>query len=264
MSVLRGELIRVTSTRLLLWTAVTAVVVAAFLSGVLAIVGPENANPPMPGIDTAEGAGLILGLSIVTLFIPALIGTVAVTGEYRHRTIGTTFLAVPRRGRVLGAKLVVFALVGLVYGVLSSLTTGLVLVAAAAVRGVPLAIGVDDLLLSLGKLAVASAVYVLLGVAIGALARNQIVAIGIVLGYFYFLENVIMIVPGVNALYPYLPGGATASLTRFTFLTDAISEQTPLAAAPLVSPMLGALILLGYTAVGALVALAVPLRRDIA
>ncbi|MFP3607233.1 hypothetical protein, partial [Paraburkholderia sp. SIMBA_053] len=85
-----------------------------------------------------------------------------------------------------------------------------------------------------------------------------------VLGYFYFLENVIMIVPGVNALYSYLPGGATASLTRVTFLTDAISEQTPLAAAPLVSPMLGALILLGYTAVGALVALAVPLRRDIA
>ena len=264
MSALRGELIRISSTRLLLWTAVTAVAVAAFLSGVLALVGPENANPPMPGIDTAEGAGLILGLSTLTLFIPALIGTVAVTGEYRHRTIGTTFLAVPRRGRVLGAKLAVFTLVGVVYGVLSSLTTGLVLSAAAAVRGVPLGIGADELTLALGKLAVASAVYVLLGVAIGALARNQIVAIGVVLGYFYFLENVIMLVPGVNALYPFLPGGATASLTRFTFLTDAISEQTPLAAAPLVSPMLGALILLGYTAVGSVVALAVPLRRDIA
>lgn len=263
MSALRGELSRVLATRLLLWTTLTAVVVAATLTGLLAIVGPENSNPPMPGIDTPEGAGMILGLGTVTLFIPALIGTLAVTGEYRHRTIGTTFLAVPRRGRVLGAKLVVFALVGAVYGVLSSLTTGLVLVSVASVRGLELGIGIDDLVPALGKLAVASAVYVLLGVAIGALARNQILAIGIVLGYFYFIEYVIMLIPGVNILYPYLPGGATASLTRFTFLTQTISEQTTLAAAPLVSPIMGAIILLGYTLVGALVAVAVPLRRDV-
>jgi hypothetical protein len=264
MNVLRGELSRITATRLLLWAAIVAVAVAASLTGVLAFVGPEHANPPMPGIDTAEGAGMILGLGTVTLFIPALLGTVAVTSEYRHRTIGTTFLVVPRRGRVLGAKLLVFAVVGLVYGVLASLTTGLVLVSAAAIRGVELGVGLDDLAAVFGKLTIASAVYVLLGVAIGALARHQLLAIGVVLGYFYFLEYVIMLIPGVNVVYPYLPGGATASLTRFTFLTQTISEQTPLEAAPLVSPLLGALILVGYTVVGALVALAVPLRRDIA
>lgn len=264
MNVLRGEVSRITATRLLLWAAIVAVAVAASLTGVLAFVGPEHANPPMPGIDTAEGAGMILGLGTVTLFIPALLGTVAVTSEYRHRTIGTTFLVVPRRGRVLGAKLLVFALVGVVYGVLASLTTGLVLVSAAAIRGVELGVGLGDLAAVLGKLTIASAVYVLLGVAIGALARHQLLAIGVVLGYFYFLEYVIMLIPGVNVVYPYLPGGATASLTRFTFLTQTISEQTPLEAAPLVSPLLGALILVGYTVVGALVALAVPLRRDIA
>lgn len=264
MNVLRGELSRITATRLLLWAAIVAVAVAASLTGVLAFVGPEHANPPMPGIETAEGAGMILGLGTVTLFIPALLGTVAVTSEYRHRTIGTTFLVVPRRGRVLGAKLLVFAVVGLVYGVLASLTTGLVLVSAAAIRGVELGVGLGGLAAVLGKLTIASAVYVLLGVAIGALARHQLLAIGVVLGYFYFLEYVIMLIPGVNVVYPYLPGGATASLTRFTFLTQTISEQTPLEAAPLVSPLLGALILVGYTVVGALVALAVPLRRDIA
>lgn len=263
MSALRGELSKVMATRLLLWTAVTAVGIAGSLTGLLAFIGPENSTPPMPGIDTAEGAGMILGLGTVTLFIPALIGTVAVTSEYRHRTIGTTFLAVPRRGRVLGAKLLVFSAVGVVYGVLSSLTTGIVLLSVAAMRGVELGVGVDELTSALGKLAIASAVYVLLGVAIGALARNQLVAVGIVLGYFYFVEYVIMLIPGLNVLYPNLPGGATASLTHFTFLTQTISEQTALAAAPLVSPLLGALILLGYTLAGALIAVTVPLRRDV-
>ncbi len=102
MSVLRGELIRVNLDPVACcgqrsrpsWSPPSS-------PGVLAIVGPENANPPMPGIDTAEGAGLILGLSTVTLFIPALIGTVAVTGEYRHRTTRDDLLG--RSARAAGA-----------------------------------------------------------------------------------------------------------------------------------------------------------------
>ena len=35
---------------------------------------------------------------------------------------------------------------------------------------------------------------------------HQLLAIGIVLGYFYFLEHVLMLIPGVNTIYPFLPG----------------------------------------------------------
>ncbi|MCO5953993.1 hypothetical protein [Microbacterium yannicii] len=121
----------------------------------------------------------------------------------------------------------------------------------------------EHLVVMLAQLAAASAVYMVLGVGIGALARHQLLAIGIVLGYFYFLEHVLMLIPGVNALYPILPGGATASLTRFTFLTDAIAEQTSLTAAPLASPLLGAAILVLYALLAAGAALIAPLRRDL-
>jgi ABC-2 type transport system permease protein len=197
------------------------------------------------------------------LFIPALIGTVAITSEYRHRTIGTTFLAVPRRGRVLGAKLAVYTVLGLLYGVVASVTAGLTLIGAGALRGVAIGLSTEQLVVMLAQLAAASAVYMVLGVGIGALARHQLLAIGIVLGYFYFLEHVLMLIPGVNALYPLLPGGATASLTRFTFLTDAIAEQTSLTAASVASPLSGAAILVTYALLAAGAALIVPLRRDL-
>lgn len=263
MNTILGETVRLFSTRLVLWALLAAIACGGLLTGLLAVIGPEHATPPLPGIDTPDGAAFLVGLSGMLLFVPALIGTIAITSEYRHRTIGTTFLAVPRRGRVLAAKLVVYAMFGLAYGVVASAASGLALMAGAALRGVRLGMTGEQLVILLTQMAVASAVYMVLGVAIGALARNQLVAIGVVLGYFYFLEYVVMLIPGVNLVYPFLPGGATASLTRFTFLTETLAEQTTWSAAPLGSPAVGGAILLGYALVAAVVAVAVPLRRDL-
>ncbi|TWD84399.1 ABC-2 family transporter [Kribbella amoyensis] len=260
---IRGELTRLFSTRLPRWAAIAAIGSGGGLTGILALTGPENASPPMPGIDTPEGAGLVLSVSALLLFVPALFGTIAITSEYRHRTIGTTFLAVPRRARVLVAKLVVYGAGGFCYGLIASATAGLALLGAAAVRGVTLALSPADLLLLLAKLAVVAAVYVVIGVGIGALARHQLVAVGIVLGYFYFLEYVLMIVPGVNRLYPFLPGGATSSLTTLTVLTDTIADQTSGSLSTPLAPVPAAFVLLAYAAVASVVAAVVPLRRDL-
>ncbi|MGX1694261.1 ABC transporter permease [Microbacterium keratanolyticum] len=263
MKLIHGELIKLVTLRLALWTILLAAACGMLLTGALALIGPENATPPMSGLDTVEGVEIVLGLPAVLLFVPALIGTIAVTSEYRHRTIGTTFLAAPRRGRVLGAKLVVYALLGLSYGIICSAASGVALYAGAAARGVAIPLPVGELVVPLLQLALAAAVYMVLGVSIGALARNQLVAIAVVLGYFYVLEFVLMTIPGVNSLYPFLPGGATASLTSFSFLTDALAEQTSLGAASLASPVMGAFILLAYAGVAGLLAILVPLRRDL-
>ena len=52
-----------------------------------------------------------------------------------------------------------------------------------------------------------------------------------------------MLIAGINAIYPFLPGGTTASLTGFDFLTDAFASQTALAPATVASPVLGASVL---------------------
>ncbi|QTX04954.1 ABC transporter permease [Agromyces archimandritae] len=263
MNVIRGEFIRLRATGVLLWSTLIALACGGGTTLLLALTGPQNAQPPMPDIDTPEGVGFVLGIGTVLLFVPALIGTVAITSEYRHRTIGTTFLAVPRRGRVLTAKLAVYTMLGLVYGAVLSSSALLALTVATWMRGVPLGVAPADLAPALAQLALAATAYMLLGVGIGALARSPLVAIGVVVGYFLFAEYLLMLIPGVNAFYPFLPGGATASLTRFDFLTDAIAHQTALAQAPMASPALGAAILVGYAAAAALVAVFAPLRRDL-
>lgn len=131
---------------------------------------------------------------------------------------------------------------------------------ATAFRCVRLAV---DLVPALIQLSLAAAAYMLLGVGIGALARSPFVAIGVVLGYFLFVEYALMMIPGVNAIYPFLPGGATASLTSFDFLTGAIASQTALTPATIVSPVVGAATLVLCAVIAAILAVFVPLRRDL-
>ncbi|WP_052423060.1 hypothetical protein [Nonomuraea candida] len=74
----------------------------------LALVGPENFDPPMPGLHTEAGVRAVLGfLGFLgfTAFVPAAIGTLAVTSEHRHRTITFTFLYAPDRWRVPAAPI---------------------------------------------------------------------------------------------------------------------------------------------------------------
>ncbi|MDF2562906.1 MAG: transporter permease, partial [Microbacterium sp.] len=81
---IRGEFTKLFATRLPIWSLVIAAASGGALTGLLALVGPQNATPPLPGLDTVEGVGIVVGMSGLLLFVPALIGTIAVTSEYRH------------------------------------------------------------------------------------------------------------------------------------------------------------------------------------
>ncbi len=262
-ALISAEWLRLTTTRLWLWGSLAALG-SGGLVGLLALAGPENFTPPLPGLDTAQGTLVLIGLLGLTMFAPALLGTAAVASEYRHRTITATALFAPRRWTWLAAKLVAYAGGGLVYGLLAAATAAAALFAVAALKGVTLGLPSITVLALLGRIALTMGVYTLLGVAVGALLRNQVTALLVVGAYFYMIETALLLIPGIQAIYPYLPGGATAALTGFAYLTEAVADQTGTAAAHLLPAPVGGAVLLGYALVAGAVAVAAPLRRDIA
>lgn len=261
--ILKGEYLRLFRTRLPAWAALVALATGAFFPGVIALVGPENATPPMPGLDTPDGVQTVLGLASMTLFIPALLGTLAIAAEYQHRTITTTFVTVPARWKALLAKQLVYATAGLAYGALFAGATAAALLARSQIAGEALGVPPGRLVGLLLGLTVAAAAYTVIGVAVGAIARHPLVAGGIVFGYFYLVEPLFLVVPGVNLIYPVLPGGATAALIGFTYLSDAMSSEMGMSGPPFATALAGAALLFAYGAAASLIALVLPLRRDV-
>ena len=259
----KAEIRRLIATRLWIGLLLAAGLFGGGMMGVMAFVGPENFDPPMPGLDTGTGLRAVLGILGYTAFVPAAVGALAVTSEYRHRTAAVTFLFAPRRGQVLAAKLATYGVAGLAYGLILAGTAAGALFTVAAVRGVSLGLPVGVVLALLARIGLAMVVYMLIGAGVGALLRNQVVALCVVIGYLYMGEPLLMMIPGVNALYPVLPGGATAALTDFTYLADAISQEVGSTAVRLLPPAAGALLLVGYALAASLIAVVLPMRRDI-
>ncbi|MCO8270761.1 ABC transporter permease [Actinoplanes sp. TRM 88003] len=263
MNLLRAEFRRLLATRMWRGLLLAAALLGGGLMGAMALVGPQNFSPPMPGLDTGTGVRSLLGFLGYTAFVPAAVGALAVTSEYRHRTAAVTFLFAPRRGQVLAAKLAAFGGAGLAYGVILAGTAAGALFGVAAIRGISLGLPTGTVLGLLARVGLAMVVFLLIGVGVGALLRNQVAALSVVIGYLYLGEPLLMMIPGVNRLYPVLPGGATAALTDFTYLADAISQEVGSTAVHLLPPAGGALLLTAYALTAALLATILTLRRDI-
>ncbi|NUR87270.1 MAG: ABC transporter permease subunit [Nonomuraea sp.] len=262
-NLVRAEFRRLLSTRSWPVVLLLAALLGGGLVGVCALVGPENFTPPMPGLDTEDGVRAVLGFIGFTAFVPAAIGTLAVTSEYRHATVNVTFLLAPRRWQALAAKLITYGVAGLLYGLVLAGTAALSLFGAAAARGTRLGLPATTIVELLARLGLAMAAYTLLGVGVGALLRHQVAALAVVIGYLYGGELVLVMIPGVREIYPWLPGGATSALTDFTAVADALSQQLSAAPVELLSPLAGALVLLGYAALASTAAVLRPMRGDV-
>lgn len=259
---LRAEFRKLSGTRLWLWMLLATVLVTGTMVGAIGVAGPQG-DPPMPGIDTEAGIRAALGAGSFLIIFPALLGATAMTQEYRHRTIAPAFLFAPRRYSVVLAKVAVYAVVGVGFGVAAAVAAGTALGGALLVTGLEPGAGLGTIVGLLARLVAAMAVYTVVGVGVGALIPNQLAALAVLGGYLYAGEPLLMLIPGVNQVYPYLLGGATSALTQFTALSDAVA--TEIGSAPtLLPPVVGAVVVLGYGLAAAAVAVALPVRRDVA
>lgn len=147
------------------------------------------------------------------------------------------------------AKMLTGVLVGVGISVLA-LTLGLLVVLPVLVtKGIALS-AVASAEAALATIGI-SALYALMGVALGVLTRNQTVALVTALLWSLVLENVVPILVRAPQLYAWLPGGAA----------DAVIGRER---SGLLDPIGGGLLLAAYAAVLAAAGTLLVMRRDTA
>lgn len=235
----------------------------AFIGFVMAlsfVVAPDDAGL-LSGPDLAASVyGLVNAIGYV---FPLVIGSLAMTTEFRHKTITQSLLVEPRRGVFLGAKLLATVPLGLLYGVVGTLA---VVGASAPVLanqgdGAFLTDGDVVTVILLGVLV--TALWAIIGAAFGSVLTNQVAAIVVILAFTQFVEPVGRVVLGafdsLDGVAKFLPGAAADGLMGASFFGALGGESGELLSRPA-----ALLVLLAYAGVLALVGRYTTLRRDIA
>ena len=260
---IRSETLKIFTTRLwwglLIGVALTSVGFALLTS---LIAGRDlGGGPASPGVgDPAVVRSVYTaGLGVAYLFALAL-GVVAMAGEYRHQTMSATVLTSPHRVRIVVAKLIALIGVGAAYGVVvvaAGVAAGAPVIAA---RGGDLRLFTDGVPRALLLAVLAVALWTVLGLGVGTLIRNQVLALLLAIGIAWIAEPILAF--ALNALNAgevakYLPSQATSALVQPS--TGAGGGVT----VDLLPWWAGALMLVGYAAVAGVLGAAITLRRDI-
>src|SRR5690606_1798202 len=129
---------------------------------------------------------------------PLAMGALAVTAEFRHRTLSATLLAEPDRTVVLVSKLIVQGGVGAFLGFCGVAGAMVAAASALAIGGEPTVLG-DPAIWGTAALAVlALALWGMVGVGFGALVPNQVASIVIILAFTQLIEPMLRL--GLAAL----------------------------------------------------------------
>ena len=252
-ALVRAEWTKLFTTRVWIGLLVGACVMAGGFAALLTGLAGQEGGPPPVGSPDYEALALAVASNAVVFAL--ILGIIGMTQEFRHRTATPTFLTTPKRGRVVVAKLVAYALAAVPFALAAVAVTVAVVVVYAGARGAAPSLSGEnaEVLLSAG---LAIVVYAVIGVGLGALLRNQVGAIVGALVYLYVVEPLLSAFSATAAVYKWLPGGALEAMTT-TF-------RGPQAIAPdLLERWQGGLLLLGYGLVAALVGTLLSVRRDV-
>src|SRR5690606_28292963 len=197
-----------------------------------------------------------------------VVGVLSIGQEFRHKTATSTFLASPRRWRVVIAKVVALVVIAVGNGVLhlvgGVIGGGIFL----ALNDLPLFPEPTQLLRTFALALLVLAVWSLIGIGFGVLIPNQIAALFVAVAVVWIVEPLLgfglTFLDGGDAFARFFPSQATtATLDVFTGLDGELAQAMGATGGQLVW-WAAALVLLAYAAVMTAVGVLLPRRRDIA
>jgi ABC-type transport system involved in multi-copper enzyme maturation permease subunit len=249
-ALVRAELLKLRSARITTWLLLASLALVTLT--VIASTPTANSESSL-SLDDPSLLAVVVGSAFgVPQVLIALYGTTAFTQEFRYGTITQTYLGEPRRTRIFSAKWLALALVSVV------VTT------ATLVLAVPLATALihyrngdvtagaqfwQTIAASFGVMVL----YAVIGVALGALIRNQIVAVPALLVWMLAVEWIV--VPSYPPVGRWLPLGAASAVMQLESSIGLDGKLLP--------PVFGGLVLAAYAAGAAALALWAAPQRDV-
>jgi ABC-type transport system involved in multi-copper enzyme maturation permease subunit len=243
---LRAELLKLRTTRTFAALAGAAIGTSLLITILIAAITEPTRDEVLLDVFNSDTSSLFI------VFL-ALLG---IGGEWRHRTITSSLLAAPDRLRFLTAKTLAFAAAGALLSVLIAICVALVGTIILSARDLPLP-GFGEWLEQVGRNAVIAALLGAFAVGLGAIIRNQVVAvIGVLIVWFVLEGALVALVPEVGKFAP------------FTALPTSIADVPPDNAglpsdADLLSPGAALLALLAWIAAAFSLGAVLLRRRDV-
>lgn len=239
---IKAEILKIRSTRTgigLILGMIALILLFTLLTGLLS-------HPS--GLTSREDQRQLLSLSSLAGVFSALAGMLLVTGEYRFGTIRPTILFNPERSHLFAAKVVASTLAGVAFGVLGEAVGWAVGYAILGGRGITIALSAGDvLLLTLGGI-VGAALWGAIGAGLGAIIHNQVGGIIALLAWGLAVDNLLFgLVPSVGRFMP----------------TRAADSLMGLREHHLLLPGVGAIILIAWAGMLAVVGIVLSVRQDI-
>jgi ABC-2 type transport system permease protein len=243
----RAEFAKLRTTRFVWWLMLGYLGLIAVNVIALVLLAGREGVPDLTDPSGLRGVfSQLAGASVMAL----VTGVILLTTEYRNKTMATTFLATPRRGRVVTAKLIVGFCIGLLYGLAGAALTLVLAAPLLAAKNISVDWGGDPTQILIGGVVVTT-LYCVLGVGLGALLRSQVAAVLVaVLGTLLVDQTLANFLPEVGR---YTPAGTAAALT--------LGE--PARGVAYLQPWLAGVVLLAYALLTALLGTWTAVRRDV-
>ena len=239
-ALLKAELVKLRTTRTFIGLTGAAVVTSLLITILVgALTDPETENDVLRDVFNSDTSGIFI-------LILALIG---ITGEWRHRTITSSLLAAPDRLKFLAAKTIAFALAGLVLSVLLAIAIAISGYVMVSIRDLP-SPPFGDVLEQFGRNAGLAALGGAFGVGIGAIVRNQVVAVVGLLIFILAIEPILLgLAPEVGRFSPFgaLPAAAAGLEPEDVGMPEDVDLLPAGVAVLLLLAWIGSAFSIGYT-----------------
>jgi ABC-2 type transport system permease protein len=245
---INAEFIKLRTTQVWFWLLLAAVAIAA-----LFVIGPLASRD---GVQTTADAVDMFTSSATSYVAVFVLGVLGVTTEFRYQTITPTVLATPSRWALITAKMITYAIVGAVYAATCLIVQLAIALPWLSSKNIDFSLGSEHVPRALGGVFGVVTLFGIVGLGVGALLKNQIVAVTVGVIFLLVLQNLLLIIPGVKHVFPFMPGGGVASILTIT------GDRTANGVS-LLSPAGGVVVLLAWAFIPAILGASITMNRDI-